>query len=248
NAQYSKYSRKGSLIDSIKAKRVIFENDFFIYTTESHRFLVIDGLSEKQDVKKNLFMKKFDSLKVGNVIALINTDRNILVELVEKKTNPEDLASVKQWTDLWKNLLKEYYVSIGHDFNKLVEDLRKYNCIKHESTIKTWLQDENIIGPDDNTDLMSIAFMTNSKLLKDNINTVREAIGKMTGWRMKASNYIIKIIKTKLYEFTDSSVINRKILVEGLGNVIVLKIIDVSSVWENIDTRYVNRLLLKETI
>ncbi len=248
NAQYSKYAAKGNLIDSIKAKRIVFESDFFIYTTESHKFLVINELIERHGEKSNLHRRKVESLQTGDVIALINTDRDILVELVEKNTNTKELSSVKQWTELWKNLLKEYYASIESDFKKLVEDLRKNDCKKHEVTIRTWLQDESRIGPDDNADLISIALLTNSNLLNDNINTVREAIRKMTGWRMKASDFITDKIKAQIHEFADSSIINKKISVEGLGSVIVLKVIEVSNSWENIDVRYVNRLLQKEII
>lgn len=246
NAQYSKYSAKGNLIESIKAKRIVFESDFFIYTTESHKFLIINELIEREGEKVNLHRRKVESLQAGDIIALINTDRDILVEIVQKNTNTKELASVKQWTELWKNLLREYYASIGSDFKKLVEGLRKNDCKKHEVTIRTWLQDESRIGPDDDADLISIALLTNSNLLNDNINTVREAIRKMTGWRMKASDFITGKIKAQIHEFADSSIINKKISIEGLGSVIVLKVIEVSNVWENIDVRYVNRLIQKE--
>ena len=248
NAQYSKYTTNGNLIDSIKAKRIVFENDTFIYSTESHKFLVINELIDSAKLNPNIHSKKFEALKTGDVIALIHTDRDILVELVEKNTNTEELASVKKWTELWKNLLKEYYTSIGNDFKKLVDDLRRNDCKRHEGTIRAWLQDESRIGPDDNVDLISIALLTNSDLLNDNISTVREAISKMTGWRMKASNFITAKIKSQMQEFADSSIINKKISVEGLGSVFVLKIIEVSNLWENIDVRYVNRLLQKEII
>jgi hypothetical protein len=246
NAQYSRYTAKGNLIESIKAKRIDFEKDFFIYSTESHKFLVINELIEKKDAKANLHKRRIEALKTGDVIALINTDRDILVDLVEKNTNTRELASVKEWTELWKNLLKEYYSSIGNDFKKLIDNLRKNDCKKHEVTIKAWLQDENRIGPDDDADLISIALLTNSNLLNDNINTVREAIRKMTGWRMKASDLITEKIKSQIHKFADSTVINKKIPVEGLGSVNVLKVIEVSNMWENIDIRYVNRLLQKE--
>jgi len=248
NAQYSRYVAKENQIDIIKAKRMCFESEFFIYSTESHKFLFINELIERTGGKANLLKRKIESLQTGDVIAFINTDRDILVELVERNTNTEELASVKQWTELWKNLLKEHYTEIGCDFNKLVADLRKNNCNKHEVTIRSWLQDESRIGPDDNADLISIALLTNSNLLNDNINTVRKAIKKMTGWRMKASDFITDKIKTKIHEFADSSIVNKKISVEGLGNVIFLKVIEVSNVWENIDVRYVNRLLQKEII
>jgi hypothetical protein len=37
----------------------------------------------------------------------------------------------------------------------------------------------------------------------------------------------------------------RRILVEGLGSVVVLKVIEASNVWENIDVRYVNSITAK---
>jgi hypothetical protein len=248
NIQYSKYSAKGNLAESCKAKRIDFENDFFVYSMESHKFLIINDLIEKQKENANLYRRKVEALKSGHVIAFINTDRDILVELVENNTNKKELASVKQWTELWKNLLKEHYISIGSDFNKFVNDLRKYDCKKHEVTIKAWLQDESRIGPDDNSDLISIALLTNSNLLNDNIDIVREAIRKMKGWRMQASDFISDKIKSHIHEFADNSIINKTILVEGLGSVFVLKIVEVSNTWDNIDVRYVNRLLQKEII
>ena len=245
NAQYSRYAAKGNLIDSIKAKRIVFESSFFIYTTESHKFLVINELIERNGEKANLHRRKVESVQTGDVIALINTDRDILVELVEKNTNTKELASVRQWTELWKNLLKEYYASIGSNFKKLVEDLRKYGCKKHEVTIRTWLQDESRIGPDDDADLISIALLTKSDLLRDNIKIVRDSITKMKGWRHNASDFIISKIKAQIHQYADSSVINKQISIEGLGSVFVLKVIEVSNVWENIDIRYVNKLLQK---
>ncbi len=246
NAEYSKYTIKGNLIDSIKAKRIDFENDFFIYSTESHKLLVINELIEKKNEKANLYRRKLDSLKSGDIIALINTEKDMLVELVEKITNSKELSSVKKWTELWKNLLKEYYASSGKNFKKLVDDLRRNDCKKHEATIRAWLQDESRIGPDDDSDLISIALLTNSDLLNDNIPKVRAAIKKMTGWRMKASDFITDKIKSQIHEFANISMVNKKIIIEGLGTVFVLKIIEIKNVWENIDVRFVNRPLQKE--
>lgn len=248
NTQYSKFLAKENLIDSIKAKRIEFESDFFIYSTESHKFLVINELIERHGTKANLHRRKVEVLQTGDVIALINTDRDILIELVEKNTNTKELASVKQWTELWKNLLKEYYASIGNDFKKLVEDLRKNDCNKHEVTIRTWLQDENRIGPQDDSDLISISLLTSSNKLYENISKVRDSISKMVGWRMQAADYISNQIKSQIPKIIDESFINSQVEIDGLGSVIVLKVNEVSNVWENIDVKYVNRLLQKEII
>ncbi|MCW4001531.1 MAG: DrmE family protein [Candidatus Bathyarchaeota archaeon] len=248
SALYSKYSAKGSLLDSIKAKRIVFEGAFFIYSTESHRFLVINELLEKQGKKADISRRKVESLKPGDIIAFISTDRDILVELVEKSTNRQNLAAVKKWTDLWKNLLKEYVAREENDFKKLVDELRNNDCKKHEVTIRTWLQDENRIGPNDDSDLISIAIVTNSQELLDNISKVRDSIRKMVGWRMKASDYISNQIKSQIHNIIDESLINSKVEIEGLGSVTILKVGSISNNWEEIDIRFVNRLIEKETI
>jgi len=248
DAQYSKYYAKGNVIESIKAKRIDFENESFIYTNESHKFLVINELIDKKSENGNLNGKKVEALKTGDVIVIINTDRDILVELVEKNTNPKDLASLKEWTTLWKTLLKDYYTSTGNDFKKLIKGLRQYDCVKHEVTIKTWLQDEARIGPDDDADLISIALLTGSELLMNNINKVRESITKMKGLRHDASEFIINKIKAQIHTFADNSIINKRITIDGLGSVSVLKIAEVATEYQKIDVRYLNRLLKKEII
>jgi hypothetical protein len=249
SAEFSKYKAKANLIESIKAKRIDFEDDFFIYSNESHRFLVINELVHSPKGEKgNIHRKKIDAIVCGDVIAQINTDRDILIDLVDKNTDIADLAAVKQWIELWKKLLKEHFASSGSDFKKIVDELRQQGCKKHDLTIRSWLQDENKIGPDDDSDLICIALITNSKFLYDNISNVREAIRKMTGWRMKASDFITDKIKGQIHQFADSSIINKRISVEGLGSVFVLKIIEISNVWEDIDLRYVNRLLKKEIL
>ncbi len=246
-SEYSKYTSNGNLVETLKAKRLDFENHMFIYSSESHKFLIINDLINKRMGKGVLHRRRLDGIQPGDIIALINTERDVLAELVEKNTNKSDLVAVKEWTDLWKRLLKDYFISIGNDFKKLVYELRKIGCQKHEVTIRTWLQDENRIGPDDDADLICIALVTNSKLLYDNISKVREAIRKMTGWRMKASDFISDKIRARIHEFANGSV-NQRISIEGLGSVFVLKVTEVSSVWENVDARFANRLLQKELI
>ncbi len=70
----------------------------------------------------------------------------------------------------------------------------------------------------------------------------------MKGWRHNASDFIISKIKAQIHVYADSSLINKQISIEGLGSVSVLKVIEISNVWENTDVRYVNRLLQKEII
>ena len=42
NAQYSKYISEGNLLESVKAKRVNLSNEFFIYSSESHKYFIYE--------------------------------------------------------------------------------------------------------------------------------------------------------------------------------------------------------------
>ncbi len=248
NTQYSKYSGKGNIADSCKAKRIDFENNTFIYATESHKFPVINELLESTKSNANIHSKKFEALQVGDVIAFINTGSDVLAEQVEKSTRLDELKKVSQWTELWKTLLRDHFSSIGNDLKKLVENLREFECKKHPVTIRNWLQDDNLIGPDSDDDLRSIAMISNSELLMENIAVVREAINQMTRWRFQAATIVRDKIRNKLLNNTEPLNINSSIEIPDLGKVEIIKISDLNKESEEIDKRFVHRLIAKETI
>jgi hypothetical protein len=248
NTQYSKYSAKGNIADSCKAKRIDFENNTFIYATESHKFPVINELLDSTKSNPNIHGKRFEALQTGDVIAFINTVSDVLAEQVEKSTKSNELEKVKKWTELWKTLLRDYFSSIGNDFKKLVENLREFECKKHPVTIKNWLQDDNLIGPDSNDDLRSIAMISNSELLMENIAVVREAIEQMTSWRFQAGTIVRDKIRNKLLDIAKPSIINTSIEIPDLGRVEILKISELKKEAEEIDKKFVHRLIAKEII
>jgi hypothetical protein len=245
--QYTRYSTTGAPAESTKAKRIDFDNDYFIYAADSHKFLVINELigSWKKDA---IVTRKVDDIFPGDVIALINTDRDILLQEVERQTDREKLAAIQEWTQLWKKLLRDYYTSTGNDFKKLVKGLRDCHCTRHESTIRSWLLDEARIGPGDDADLISIALLTGSELLHEKISTVREAISEMIGLRMKAADNINERIRQLLHLHADHTTIGARIPVKDLGTVHILKVAEIQPDWELIDTHYVNKTLQKEML
>jgi hypothetical protein len=243
--EYTKYLAGSATLESVRAKRVTFENNIFSFVTESHKYIVINELLEAKKGKGTIYRKKVDNLRTGDVVSIIKTDRDILADLVAKKTNPNELQKLILWTQLWKTLLREHFLSLGMNFKKLVQDLRDNDCIKHEATIRTWLQDPNRIGPDDDSDLISIAMMTKNDHLGDNIKTVRTAITKMKGLRHEASEFVISKITDKMRDMTVIK-LNSEIIVEDLGKIFVLKISEINSEYEVIDSTYANKLLARE--
>ena len=89
---------------------------------------MINELIDSEKPNPNIYSKKFESLQTGDVIAFINTDRDVLVDLVEKITNPNELSEVKKWIELWKKLLKDYFISIGDFYIILIKLLITRIC------------------------------------------------------------------------------------------------------------------------
>jgi hypothetical protein len=245
NAQYRTYVAKNKS-ESISARRIDLENKQFIFAGESHKFILVNEFLLAHKINPVIQYMKTDSLQPGDVITLINTERDTLVDLVCKMVKPQQLAEVKNLSDLWKILLREYYEKIGSDFKRLVRELRENHCKRHEITIKAWLTDDDRIGPDGDDDLVSIALITNSDFLSDNISKVRQAISQMIAWRFEAGEQVRQKIKEKLAMITDHTLINTEIDIPDLGTVRFLKVVAIKKQTESIDKKYVHRLLTKE--
>nr|WP_294990479.1 DrmE family protein [uncultured Sediminibacterium sp.] len=245
SAQYNMYKAAGTT-ESVKARRINFENSKFIYATDAHKFILINEFLIADNAKPAIIHRKPDSLVPGDIIAVINTEREILVDLVKKSVKPEQFNTIKQRADLWKNLLRKYYQSIGGDFRRLVSELRQHDCKRHEVTIRTWLTDDDRIGPDDDADLISIALLTKSDFMYDNLSKIRDAITQMTNWRFKASDLVREKIIQNLANITKHTLINDSIDIPDLGRVSFPKVTDVKKEPENIDKRYIHRILTKE--
>jgi hypothetical protein len=247
NSQYSKYYYRGTKPEeSIKAIRIDFENQSFVYSTLTHKFLVLNDLFDVTLKNGIIYNRRYESIRTGDILALIDTDRDVLVELVESISDQNELKSIKKWTELWKIELKKYFEFIGNDFKKLVEDLRSNDCQKHPVTIRTWITDESKIGPDDDADLISIALLTKSEELYQNIPLVRKSISQMTSLRMRASDFVREMIKNNLSKMGKNASLEQEIEIKDLGSVKILKVKDILTTPIIVDKKYVNRLIKKE--
>jgi len=236
---------RGNLNESVKAKRVEFKNDKFIYLTDTHGLLVLGNFYPASTKPLYIHKSRIENLHNGEVIAFLKTERELLKITVERQTTPSALIETTRWIELWKNLLRNHYKLLNGNFNALVKELEEHGCDRDPATIRSWLFDDLRIGPRKDDDLIAIAIMTNGVELTDNIKEVRNAIRQMTSWRMKASDYIIEQLKEKIRSSHQSIRVNSTIDFEDLGEVEILEITEINTSSDNIDIRNVNRLLEK---
>jgi hypothetical protein len=67
----------------------------------------------------------------------------------------------------------------------------------------------------------------------------------MTSWRMKASNFVIEQLKSKIISTHSTIQVNSIIDFEDLGEIEILEITEINNSLDNINIRNVNRLLEK---
>lgn len=245
NAQYKRFIVKGNINESVKAKRLEFKGNKFMYLTETHRLLVLENFDNTPEKGIKISKSRIENLNVGDVIAFLKTEREVLNSIVKNQTTQEALTETLRWIHLWKNSLKDYYLQLNKDFNRLVQQLRDNHCSRDEATIRSWLFDDLKIGPRKDDDIISIALVSNKNELLENINVVRAAIRQMTSWRMKASDFVIEQIKNKLKHSRTKLKINNAIDFEDLGEVEILEISVINSVYDNVEFRNSNRLIEK---
>lgn len=245
NAQYSKYILKGNLNESVKAKRVEFRMDKFIYMTDTHGLLVLENFYQSSSKSLNIHKSRVETLYPGDIIAFLKTERELLNKIVEKNTTPSALAQTTRWIQLWKHLLKNHYKLLNNDFNKLVCELKAKGCSRDPATIRSWLFDDLRIGPRKDDDLIAIAIMANGMELYNNLKEVRAAIKQMTSWRMKASDFVIEQLKLRIKKSYSEIQVNSSIDFEDLGEVEILEITEIKNTPDIIDIRNANRLLEK---
>lgn len=244
-AQFAKFIVKDNLSNSVKAKRVEFKNEKFIYLTDTHGLLVLGNFYSSS--KKMLYIHKsrIENLHPGDVIIFLKTEREVLNKIVRNQTTHAALTETNKWIEYWKKLLKDHYLKLDSDFGKLAKELKEHGCDRDPVTIRSWLFDDLRIGPRKDDDLIAIAIMTNSVELSDNISKVRGAIRQMTSWRMKASDFVIEQLKSKIKNTHSMVQVNTVIDFEDLGEVEILEITEINNSYDNIDVRNVNRLLEK---
>lgn len=246
-AQFNKYIAKKNEADSIKAKRIDLDNNTFIYAAESHKFLVLNELFDFSIKAPTIINVKIDKLKRNDIIAFINTDRDVLADLVRHETNKVEFEKVNYWIELWKSKLEHKYLEWNMDFHVLYNRMKLLGCKRTEVTVRNWLYNENLIGPESDSDLKIIAELTKSDELKNNIQEIRRAVSQMTSWRMKASDYLRSRIKSTLLDM-NSQLIDSSIDIPDLGNVLLLRIINVQTEYQNIYKNYLHKLILKEYV
>lgn len=249
--QLSRYISTSQDLDTVKTKYVKFSDGRFAFMTESHMHYVVSELIHKKNASE-IPRKKTEELKMGDYILFLDSDRNIIRDIADRWLERENKSLMRETAALWRQSLMKKYDRLGRDVTKLSELLCASGCSRTTTTLRKWLFDDDIIGPQDyERDLRCIADATGDIALKEKLLDVRTAIGNLRSLHMQAASLVRERCIAKLSSSLDTKNMSQQdamiLDVEDI-KAKILRIEEIGSEWLRVKHSEINRLHVMENV
>ena len=187
-------------------------------------------------------------LRVGDFIVVRESDKDIVREIADVILENSGKSNLRILASKWREALEiELLFCSVDDF---CEKVKAAGCSKGISTIKRWIEDEEVIAPRSKEDLQILADITENETLIELLDSIYEAAQEVRNAHILAGRKLSEQLKLTLAQelknFDDIDPFNFwkpiDIDIEGIGNVKVLKIIDLGTEIQ-IDSADTNKLI-----
>lgn len=247
--RYSGYKASDNSIDVIeKAKPVVFNDERFALFTKTHKCLVVTDLILNTNPGGEIQKLTPGDLNIGDYILFFSSDKDLIREIADKILIAREKADLRTRATFWKYLLRKRTEEMP--FNAVVSILRRHGCKRHETTIKNWLMDEDIIGPANSEDVKIILTSFTSPLKRGNldalINEIYQAISEVRGAHHQAASFLTEQLIAKLPDIIPQEVgIGKPLIIDlpEFGRVFILRIEEIENQWIEVEKYNTNRLL-----
>lgn len=227
-----------------KTKRISFAEDIFAFFSKTHKCIVINDFileSPNAEIRK----LTVNDLKIGDYVLFFDSDKDLIREYADKILKQEKKSELRKIATLWKDALRSTFEKLG-DVEPLVDLLRRHGCKRHKFTIRNWLYDEDMIGPNSSADILIVAAATKDELLNNYLTIIQSAISEVRGAHLRASSFLSKRLVSVLPQIITGDLrkhLPLRINIPDFGFIIVLQVEEIDEKWINIERRYINRLL-----
>lgn len=246
--KYRQYVNGGSHSgnDIVAAIPVYFVGGFLAFYRTGHKVVSATRiiLSEADKIEMKLPLE----LRVGDFIVVRETDKDLVREIADIVLENSGKGHLRELASKWREALEiELLFCTADDF---CEKVKAAGCNKGIPTIKRWIEDEDIIAPRSREDLQILAEVTENETLLELLDSIFEAAKEVRNAHVLAGRKLSEQLKLtlalKLKKFEDIDPFNFwepiDMDIEGIGNVKVLKIIDIGAEIQ-IDSANTNRLI-----
>ncbi|BFH11894.1 DrmE family protein [Paenibacillus melissococcoides] len=212
--------------------------------------IVQQALIRKNLEQREIPKKTIDDLSEGELVLFRDSDNDIIREIADVALKKNGLFFHRKRASIWRDALLKKYEELDLDISKLYRHLHMHGCKRHKATIRNWLFNESIIGPGNNSDLAVIARATEDGHFTSNLQFIEESISQLRSAHLQAATYLQKSMLNEVKDRIDKNSLttekNIEFTLEGLGQVFILEVEEISREWLNIGISWTNRLLKQE--
>lgn len=244
--RFKQYSSGTKSNEAVDAYPVSFVGGFMAFYRTGHQVLTVTDIIANDGEK--IIQKKPDDIHIGDFIVIRESGHDIIRELADSILERSGKAELRTLSTKWKESLQ--IETLFSTYEEIYEKLCSCGCKRDYSVVRNWITNDDLIQPSSKDDILCIAEATGDDVLKEKIENIYEAgiivrnthkqAGRILSKRLKnkIGEHIRKLEKIDAYNVWDPITIP----LEDIGQVIILKVIDVSDII-SVDISNTNRLI-----
>ena len=245
-SKFKQYSNGAKTSDVVDAFPVSFVGGYLAFYRRGHKVLVATGIIVNNGDK--IENKLPEELEVGDFVIVRESERDIIRDLADKILEKSGAPDLRDLSAKWKESLS--VEALFSTPEEIYQKLCRYGCKSNYITVKNWMTNEDLIQPQSKEDLLCIAAATGDDVLKEKLDLIYEAGREVRNAHIAAGRILTQRLKNKIAEYIlglgEIDTFNiwdpLQLQLEEIGQVRILKVIDVSSAIP-VDSGNTNRIL-----
>lgn len=183
--------------ETTPARLVSFSGDAYAFLTDTFRIpvitdLVSGGAGENYKVPR----RPVAEMQAGDVLVFRESGRKDVIQSLADAQLGADAPAIRERAARWHRALRKS----GLDESRLMTELEAVKCSRTLQTVRGWLADDSMIGPQTKDDLEAIAYAVGDQRLLEDVPSIWEAIRILRGEHLSAGMRLSKILLDKLPE------------------------------------------------
>jgi hypothetical protein len=181
--------------DLVSASFVSFTGDAYAYLTASNKLPVITELvSGRVDESYAIPRRRLEHIKPGDVVVFREGGKRDVIHALADQRMGAKAADIRRMAARWQHSLQASNLGEAAIFQALVTE----GCARTMATVRNWLHDDVMIGPQNESDLAVIARITKDEGLMLDKPRVWQAIRLLKGEHQAAGMRLLQVLLREL--------------------------------------------------
>jgi len=227
--------------ETTPARMVSFSGDAYAYLTDTFRMPVItDLVSGAAGDNYKVPRRRIAEINPGDVLVFREGGRRDVIQaLADAQLGPE-ASTIRERAARWHRALRDS----GLDETTLMSEMEEVKCPRTLQTVRAWLANDSLIGPQTRSDLEAIAYAVGDQNLLDDVPTIWEAIQVLRSEHLSAGMRLSRILLNKLPERIEEINDGRtRIEIDNATNAWIVQVERIADVVQPCPRSHINTLL-----